>query len=289
MSSCEYCKTSGQKTGSCAFCGPTVDSCNAFFIYGNSLKEAGEVEITLTNRYLIVRKISAAEGMGTAAAGAAFGALGVLVASAATSAKKKTYAFYDLQDVQKVIHPYCVNDYSKKEHLFKFINKDGSDFVLRLSIGLFNKKYPDIFAEKLASSGLYIEDGSSVMNPSYCFNPLVNAETFGLRVCPSAAAFVNMSEKQQQVVYSSGNVTVRVNQQPKTYQQAPMPTQSPFAPPPVQQPVYQQPVYQQPVYQQPSAPQPAPSLVATQKVCPSCGFAGASTSNFCTKCGTSLL
>ena len=82
MASCEFCNAEGQKAGQCAYCGTGKYTSGASFIYGKKEGEACACEFTLTDKYLIVRPLSAGETMGMAAAGAAFGVLGVLTAAA---------------------------------------------------------------------------------------------------------------------------------------------------------------------------------------------------------------
>ena len=196
MASCEFCNAEGQKAGQCAYCGTGKYTSGASFIYGKKEGEACACEFTLTDKYLIVRSLSAGETMGMAAAGAAFGVLGVLTAAAVNAAIDKSYGFYDLQEVEKVIFPYFTKGI-KKELAFKFVNKDGTDFVLLFNqSGFSGKKVAKTFSEVLPKLGIPMEDGTGRQNEVCCEKPFVDAKTFGLRVCQSAAAFVKLEKKQ---------------------------------------------------------------------------------------------
>ena len=285
MAFCEFCKTEGQKSGQCACCGTVYYTAGVTFIYGLTEKDSHGCEFRLTNKYLIVRSVSNGEMIGNVSAGAAFGVIGMLAASAVDAARQKCYGFYDLQDLQKVIYPYCTNS-MKKETAFKFVNKDGTDFILNFNLnGLFSAKAARGFAEALGKVGIYIENGAGIKHSVCCTNPFVNKETFGVRVCQSAATFVKMVNKQFVAPATSGSA-------------------------PAQQPVAPQPVYQAPPVQPiQSVPiQPAVASVDTSawqsawgeavtvppveenteknNMCSTCGAMNKDNARFCSKCGT---
>lgn len=304
MAFCEYCKNEGQKTNACAYCGTLTCTGMATFIYGYTEKESYGCQFTLTDKYFIVKGVSQKEMAAGTASGAAFGLVGALIFEAARSelAKKTPYAFYDLQELQKVIFPYHTGRL-KKDTAFKFVNKDGSDFIIYFNLnGVFSAKSARTFLTALAKSNIYVENGGAINNVC-CEKPFVNQETLGTRVCQSAATFVRMNEKQfiAPPMVSTGY--------------SPQYTQ------PVQQPVYQAPV-QEPVkasvekfvYQKSTQPQHSAdtstwqsawgtsvqSVVKKQDIsaedstkddkimCPNCGLMVASTAKFCYGCGKAL-
>ena len=272
MQSCEFCNNQGQKTGSCAYCGTVYYTAGVTFIYGRTEKESFGREIRISDKYLIVRSVSTGEMLGNTTV-AAFGLVGALAASAIDSARQKMYAFYDLQEVERVIYPYKTNTL-KKDTAFKFINKDGTDFVINFNLnGLFCGKVAKAFADALAKTRLRVVDGSQTTYPCCCMNPFVNKDTFGTRVSSSAATFVKMvtghfvappingaaaPQQPKQPVYQPK--PAQPVQQPKPVQpvQQPQPVYQPKPVQPVQQPKPVQPVQQpQPVYQPKPQTQPA--------------------------------
>lgn len=196
MGNCDFCKTVGQKTGMCVNCGTDYYIAGLTFIYGPTVNHGYSSEVRLTDKYLIVRKVSKGEMAGNLGAGAGFGVLGIMVNEALKSAKKKTYAFYDLKELDRVIYPYYTNTL-KKDTAFKFVNKDGSDFVLNFNLnGMFCSKVAREFAAMLPKVGICVENGTGTIHPVCCEKPFVTIDTFATRVCPSAAAFVQMEEPQ---------------------------------------------------------------------------------------------
>ena len=302
MAFCEFCKAEGQKTGTCAYCGTVYYTAGVTFIYGQTEKDSYGSEFRLTNKYLIVRNVSKAEMVGNVTAGAAFGLIGALAATAVDSARKKSYGFYDLQDLQKVIYPYHTNSL-KKDTAFKFINKDGSDFVLNFNLnGMFSGKAAKNFADALVKVGVFVENGAGSKYPFCCMNPFVNQATFATRVCQTAATFVKMTDGQFIAPPISGET--QMNQE----QTAPQGYNQPAQQTPIQQPIYQTPV--QPVQQSPvqpipvveTTPTPAVNVAwqgawqtpaasveekkAEQIMCSTCGSMNSSAARFCSKCGT---
>lgn len=302
MAFCEFCKAEGQKTGTCAYCGTVYYTAGVTFIYGQTEKDSYGSEFRLTNKYLIVRSVSKAEMAGNVTAGAAFGLIGALAATAVDSARKKSYGFYDLQDLQKVIYPYHTNSL-KKDTAFKFINKDGSDFVLNFNLnGMFCGKAAKNFADALVKVGVFVENGTGSKYPFCCMNPFVNQATFAARVCQSAATFVKMTDEQFIAP------PISVGAQTHQTQAAPQGYSQPVQQAPIQQPIYQTPV--EPVQQTPVQPAPVVETTPTpavnaawqaawqasavpveekkteQIMCSTCGSMNSSAARFCSKCGT---
>ncbi len=309
MAFCEYCKNEGQKTNACAYCGTMTGGGAATFIYGYSEKECYGCQFTLTDKYLIVKAVSQKEMAAGTATGAAFGVIGILVMEAAKSAMKpkNSFGFYDLQELQKVIYPYHTGKL-KKDTAFKFVNKDGTDFILNFNLnGMFCGKVANTFLSALAKSGVYVENGSNMVNQVCCEKPFLNKDTFGKRICQSAAIFVDMEEDQFIVP-----PMVVSEQTPQYVQPAQQPVQAP-----VQQPVYQEAAQPQqsadtsawqsawgenaqPVVE--AQPIVEPVIETVEKIdtpvednttedkimCPNCGLMVESTAKFCCGCGKAL-
>lgn len=285
MAFCEFCKAEGQKTGTCAYCGTVYYTAGVTFIYGQTEKDSYGSEFRLTNKYLIVRSVSKAEMAGNVTAGAAFGLIGALAATAVDSARKKSYGFYDLQDLQKVIYPYHTNSL-KKDTAFKFINKDGSDFVLNFNLnGMFSGKAAKDFAATLVNLGVFVENGAGSTYPFCCMTPFVNQATFATRVCQSAATFVKMIDEQFIAPPISGETQMnQVQTAPQGYSQPVQ--QSPVPPTPVVEPT-PTPVVNaawQAAWKTPAAP--VEEKKAEQIMCSTCGSMNSSAARFCSKCGT---
>lgn len=268
MATCKLCKNKIEKSGICPYCGTGYLELRVIFIYGQTHRESSLGSVCLTDKYLMVKKVSAFEGV----IGRNFGIVGILIEDIIRSIRKKHYAYYDLRDVQKVIYPY-LTDKLKKEVALKFVNKDGSDFVLRIDT-LSAKKNCRAFAETLASLGVYVEDGSASTHQVHCERPFVNAQTFHTRICPSAATFVQMGKKQFVAQPISNNAFV--NQQQNSYYQQVTPT-----------PVMATPNQNQ-AYQIPNIAYAPNPVVQTVKVCHNCGAEVKPTAKFCTKCGSPL-
>ena len=285
MAFCEFCKAEGQKTGTCAYCGTVYYTAGVTFIYGQTEKDSYGSEFRLTNKYLIVRNVSKAEMAGNVTAGAAFGLIGALAATAVDSARKKSYGFYDLQDLQKVIYPYHTNSL-KKDTAFKFINKDGSDFILNFNLnGMFSGKAAKNFADALVKVGVFVENGAGSKYPFCCMNPFVNQVTFAARVCQSAATFVKMTDEQFIAPpISGGTQTNQTQTAPQGYSQPVQ--QTPVQPTPVVEanPTPSVNAAWQATWQTPVVP--VEEQKAEQIMCSTCGSMNSSAARFCSKCGT---
>lgn len=291
MAFCEFCKAEGQKTGTCAYCGTVYYTAGVTFIYGQTEKESYGSEFRLTDKYLIVRSVSNGEMLGNVTAGAAFGLIGALAATAVDAARKKNYGFYDLHDLQKVIYPYHTKSL-KKDTAFKFVNKDGTDFVLNFNLnGMFSGKAAKNFADILVKNGIFVEDGSRTNYEACCMKPFVNKDTFGTRVCQSAATFVRMTEQQFIVPPMDEAATV---QQPTYTQTAQQPVYQTPVQPAVQTTVHEQSVSSvnasawQSAWNTPVSATPAAEEKVNQIMCYTCGAMNNEGVRFCSKCGTQL-
>lgn len=196
MDFCKLCKTDGETAGKCKNCGNSYfDGC-ADFIYGKTEKESFGCECILTNKYLIVRRVTKKEMLGGTAMVATGGLLGAAVNSAINKARKMTFGFYDINEFDKVIFPFNAKGI-KTDTAFRIVNKDGSDFILHFDLnGMFCKKIAKSFQKALETAGIKIEQGSSEKQTQCCQKPFVNEQNFYLRVAPSAAKFVQLTEEQ---------------------------------------------------------------------------------------------
>ncbi len=244
MKLCDFCGNPKETKDTCPHCGKFMLMVTAHMIFTPDKKGAPMVEMRITDKYLILRSLSGSEVVGGAAAGAAFGVLGVVGAAVVDSTRSKCYAYYELSEIRKLIYPYFPQKHKSKTGA-KIIFADGSDVALNFDTGglLFSVKNAGIFADTMAKVGIPVEDGTGQESPVWCERPAVNAATYATRLCPSAAQFVKAHSKNIVVPAIGGG-----------YQQ---PAPAPVAP---SQPVYQQPAPapvapSQPVYQQPA---PAP-------------------------------
>ena len=212
MATCEFCKNTIQDKMPCPYCGTVIATAIATFVYGQTKKQTHACEVVVTDKYIIVRSISkkeAAATIGATVASVGFGVLGVLAAAGINKmTNKKCYGYYDLADVQKAIFPYHNDIYQKEASAIKIINKDGTDFIIHLNR---NAEIARTFAEGLAKAGVYVENGSaSNYGHVFCSQPFVDENTFGTRVCQSAAAFVQLDKRQ--FVVSSNTAETASNQ-----------------------------------------------------------------------------
>lgn len=202
--SCKYCKNKEQTKDHCAYCGTVFKTVEANFIFGITAKEVAMCELTMTERYLIIRTIGTGEVLTSGMAFGAFGILGEAIAQKAMK-DKGTYGFYDLRDFAKVIYPYkCIG--IKKNTAIKFINRDGTDFIINFNrSGMFVDMAAKV-AQDLVSLGIYVENGEPYTFNECCSRPYLNAETIDRYISPSAASFVK--------VEGGNNARVPLPQQP---------------------------------------------------------------------------
>ena len=191
MSACIYCGNEVEKKQTCRYCGTVIAGVAGYVICDGAGRERAQCSGVLTDRYLILHVMTPGEAAGGAAA-SQFGLIGALIHAGVSSARRHDHAFYDLRELQKVVFPFY-NDRCKKPFWFRFVNRDGTDFILWIT----NKKAAAQLAEKLAETGVFVENGEGQhYGQQYCLRPAVNRNTAGLRICASAAPFVQRSEKQ---------------------------------------------------------------------------------------------
>ena len=170
MATCNYCKSEGQHTGKCKCCGKVIAEYNGSFVYGPTESDMRPVEFTLTDKYILIRKISSVEG---------------------DKDKRKIYAFYDLCEIDRVVYPYYTQRFGKTP-VFRVVNIDGTDFVL--SFGYKEKVLLKI-AQAFKSVVLNVVEGNGVAI-TCCENPFVDFESCVNRVSVSAAQFALLSFEQ---------------------------------------------------------------------------------------------
>lgn len=310
MAHCEFCKNEHDRKQACPYCGTPLFSVVGDVIYGATEREVAPADLTLTDRFLIMRRVTAGETMGAAAAGAAFGAIGVLVASAAEGARKKLYAYYDLREVQKFIYPYHTAAL-KKDVAVKLVNRDGTDVVFK-----FSPRAAKQFVERLQSLSVYVENGVGTQYTACCMAPFVDAKSYALRVCHAAGAFVRIEGEQFVAPPIESTYTDAAWAATPSMQTAPVPPapceEVPSAavveeaPPVSASPAvdaaawaaaWGAPVVQTPPVAETApvpAPMPAPPVVENsrptppQTMCSTCGWMNAAAARFCCKCGTPL-
>lgn len=295
MANCEFCKNMLQPKSACPCCGTVISSATATFIYGQSDKASSGCAINVTNKFLIIRSVSKSE-LASMTGAASMGLIGAVIGEAINSSIKKVYAYYDLTEIQKVIYPYH-NYKLKKDTAIKFVNRDGTDFIIVLNMnGLFSPKAARNFVNGLMKVGLQVEDGSAVNHGyEFCSHPFVNESTFSTRVCSSAATFVQHGQKQFIAPVISNNQFS--NSAPQGYQ------------PPIQAQTVNQPNLNRQPFEQPVprvTPQPTPSIAEqpvqynvntvkepakvddSSKLCPGCGKQVTVSDKFCGNCGHAI-
>ena len=271
MATCEFCKNTIQDKMPCPHCGTVIAAATATFVYGQTKKQTLGCEIRVTDKYIIVRSISkkeAAATFGATVASVGFGVFGVLAAAGINKmTNKKCYGYYDLVDVQKAIFPYHNDVYQKDTSAIKIINKDGTDFIVHF---FRNAEIARAFAEGLAKAGVYVENGSaSNYGHVFCSQPFVDENTFGTRVCQSAAAFVQLNKRQ--FVVSSNTAATASNQ----YQVMPQ----------MAQPQASTSEKQTTVENNSFDTKQVAACAEEIRVCPGCGKQLDKPTRFCTSCG----
>ncbi|MCD7888363.1 MAG: hypothetical protein LUG23_00290 [Oscillospiraceae bacterium] len=190
---CEFCGNELPENGVCRVCGQALFSGLGVFYFGQTRREYyAQTEIVLTgNGYLIVRK--SGSGAGSAVGAASFGALGALVGGLADAAMRSANprAYYDMTEISVVENPCPMKGY-KPERVFRFVSRDGRDFLLG-----FQKKPAQKFAEALGRVGIRMTDMSaSEKSKTACRNLLVDKKTFDRRVCASVGRFIELRSDQ---------------------------------------------------------------------------------------------
>lgn len=253
MSQCDYCQAQTPKNGCCPNCGNTQYTAGGKIYYGTTGKDVCGCEVAITEKYLIIRKVSSAESKG-AAAGRAFGLIGVLVADVA-SQKVRPHGFYALSNFKKGIFPYR-NNGIKKKNAIKLITNDDKDFILVFDKPGFvdgTAKVLKTMVEKIRAAIPVVEDGFNMTyGEQYCINPYVTLDTFD-----KVKAGYTTPPRQTTTQNSYTAPT------PNNVQQAPK-----------------------------SATTPVNDNIQTansRRPCPNCGNFVSSTSKFCNECGTKII
>ncbi len=251
MSTCRFC--SKNYDGSyCPDCGRQLYTAPASIVCGTTIDDASDCEITVTPKYLFIRRVSKSE-KNKATAGRAFGLLGRIVAEAATE-KSNEFGWYPLSDFSKAIYPYITKK-SKLNPGIKLIAKDGRELLLIFDTpGDFDssRKAAKTVAKHLGDIIPEIEDASQKdFGSKGCQNPYVTEENFD-KIRPAQTAT-----------------------QAKPAQSAPK--AAPKAAP-VQQ--------AQPKAAAPAENQQAPKTM--RRPCPNCGYFVLEGSKFCNECGTKI-
>ncbi len=252
MAKCNYCKNVIPSGKICGLCGQVIlGNFSCIVYYGATKHNSHKAEMTITNKYIIIRKVEERELAGNYVA-AQFGMIGILVNAAVHTSRQLEYAYYDLSEFSGYVYPYHLAD-MKRKCAIKLITKEGKDIVIASQEQTFLTVKSVLRAsENLAAVGIPKIDLGTAPNSVYCYNPLEDGFTFYRRLAPSAAVFLG-------------------------YMPQPVdPQQVPFQ----QIPVQQIPVQQAPVQQ---APQAVPAF------CFKCGAPLVQGYAFCEKCGTKVI
>jgi len=150
-----------------------MSALNGAFVFGPSESDMRPVEFILTDKYILIREVSAVNTVDS------------------NDAKNSSYAFYDLKEIDRVIYPYYTKRFGKSP-VFRFVNLDGTDFVL--SFG-FVQKTLDKLAQTFMSVGLMVATGARVYDIC-CEKPFVDFDSCIKRVSISAAQFVELADGQ---------------------------------------------------------------------------------------------
>ncbi len=260
MYQCDYCHAQIQTTGVCPHCGTTQYTADGKIIYGATANDVSRCEMVITEKYLIIRRVSNAEARG-ATVGRAFGLVGILAADL-ISQKSRPHGFYALSDFRKGIFPY-LNKGIKKKNAIKLITNDGRDFILIFDKpGVFDgtKKVIKKMVERIGAAIPSVEDGSGMNYGNvYCENPYVTFETFD-NVKPGYSAPPRPSAYNA----SAGNNSFTGNTSAAAQQQHSRP--------------------------QPTPQQTAQTTTEQAKVrCPQCGALVPAASKFCSRCGCKIV
>lgn len=210
MYKCDYCQRGINKVGVCPDCGTTIYMAGGQIVYGATAKDSCGCEVAITEKYLIIRKVSKAESTGTMF-GNAGGLLGIVLTDAVRKSIVRPYGFYALSNIQKGIFPYQTNGL-KKKNAIKLINKDGTDFILIFDKpGMVDgtKKVLKKMVEYIRAAIPVIEDGSDMnYGNAHCINPFVTLET--LDKVKSDYAMSMPHPVQQAVVQAKTNLQSEV-------------------------------------------------------------------------------
>lgn len=261
MENCCYCKSSIQNGAVCAHCGKIIYTAGGKIIYGKTIKDIIDCEVTITDKYLIIRKVSKAEVRGTRM-GNAGGLVGAIIAEAAKSPEEKPHGFYLLGNIAKGIYPYRASGI-KRNNAIKLINKDSTDFIL-----IFDKpgfidgtaRVLKKMVDNIRSSVKVVEDGSRLnFGAVLCANPYVTIDTLDkIKATPMVSA---QSEPVAEPAPASAPANAPASQQP-----------------------------QQPIITPEPKNYSKDTVTAPTKIrCVKCGNFVFADRNFCNKCGTKIV
>lgn len=274
-------------------------NCGEFFpvdnqvdlVYGTRWTDrVGGIDLAVTDKYLMVHKVPGQKG-----ATAAFGVVGWMVSVGAD--KMDTWAYYDRREFKQVIFPYR-NKKCKDDWGIKFVNHDGTDFIIRGQFGTTLAKT----ADSLKKAGFPVVDGGDTNHGDrYCDRPFLTEKTLGTRISPTASGIARMNKGCFVDVFR-GPAEPRPEPKPQPQPQ-PMPRPQPAPQPRPAQSAYQ---YQRPqrwweeesastAIPVPAAPEPKPEPAPAPEVkepaeafkfCHECGNKLLESDKFCVKCGT---
>ncbi len=252
MYQCEHCGKSIQKQNICPNCGTTVYSAIGKIICGPTAKDMSCCSITVTDKYIIVSRMSKGEVRAKKYSAGVGGLLGYFLVDAALS-KQRNCGYYPLSNIAKGISPYLATGI-KKKNCIKIINKDGSDFILMVDMPSFSDSVWKAFKKTVAAIQQRIplvEDGNGKNFGSViCAKPYVTLENFD-RVKPGYTPTANQTYTAQK-------------------------TQSQAAPKTAPAKAVNDPVI--------VTPPPAVTTISGRK-CNHCGANVAEESKFCNQCG----
>lgn len=261
MDKCCYCKSSIQTGAVCTHCEKIIYTAGGKIIYGKTIKDIIDCEVTLTDKYLIIRKVSKAEVRGTRI-GNAGGLVGAIIAEAAKSPEEKPHGFYLLSNIAKGIYPYKANGI-KRNNAIKLINKDSTDFIL-----IFDKPgFIDGTAKVLKKMVANIRNAVPVVEDSSRLN-------FGAVLCANPYVTFDTLDKIKAVPMTSAQPTPT---------QAYSHTSTPASTPTCNQPS------QPTITPEPKNYSEDTTTAPTKVRCVKCGNFVFSDRNFCNKCGTKIV
>ena len=163
----------------CTDCGSENYEAGGRILYGKNDGDRCNCMMYITDKYLFIGRV-ADNYFKKQRVGRGFGLVGMIVADASSDAPK-TYGYYPLNQIQKVIFPFLNTRIDDKEAV-KLVMKNGKDVILIFDQpGAFDgtRKVRKTMVEKLRAAAVQFEDGSGKNHGSeYCVDPLVNADTF---------------------------------------------------------------------------------------------------------------
>lgn len=176
---CRFCGKEKSGSSRCVDCGLESYEAGGRILYGKNDGDRGNCMMYITDKYLFVGRL-ADNHFKKQRLGRGFGFVGMVLAEA-SSDLPKTYGYYPLEQIRKVIFPFLNSRIDDKEAA-KLVMKNGKDVILIFDQpGAFDgtKKVRKTMVEKLKAAAEQFEDGSGKNHGSeYCTDPLVNADNF---------------------------------------------------------------------------------------------------------------